>query len=172
MIQDYDDEGTDILKCKRSGSVLPLEEGQGILLLKTFRYQPNDELKQKLKDYVGKLLNRKSLLPHMIDLEELNDGVETVLIMNEGKLKKENYERLLHWRFAHCSPQVLKAMDLIENSHLNEDCYCCNKGKFKRQPFPKNEGAMVAVAEPFFRLYIDGFGGQRSLGSDSLEGAK
>ena len=172
LIQDYDDEGTDILKCKRSGSVLPLEEGQGILLLKTFRYQPNDELKQKLKDYVGKLLNRKSLLPHMIDLEELNDGVETVLIMNEGKLKKENYERLLHWRFGHCSTQVLKAMDLIENSHLNEDCYCCNQGKFKRQPFPKNEGAMVAVAEPFFRLYIDGFGGQRSLGSDSLEGAK
>jgi hypothetical protein len=31
---------------------------------------------------------------------------------------------------------------------------------------------MVAVAEPFFRLYLDGFGGQRSLGSDSLEGAK
>ncbi len=46
LIQDYDDEGSDILKCKTSGAVLPLEEGQGILLLfKTFRYQPNDELK-------------------------------------------------------------------------------------------------------------------------------
>ncbi len=63
-------------------------------------------------------------------------------------------------------------MDLIETSHLNEDCYSCNKGKFKRQPFPKNEGAMVAVAEPFFRIYLDGFGGQRSLGCDSLEGVK
>jgi hypothetical protein len=31
---------------------------------------------------------------------------------------------------------------------------------------------MVAVAEPFFRIYLDGFGGQRSLGCDSLEGAK
>jgi hypothetical protein len=172
LIQDYDDEGTDILKCKRSGTVLPLEEGQGILLLRTFRHKPNEELKQKLNDYVGNLLKGNNLLPHVIDLEALKDGDETVLIMNEGKLRNENYERLLHWRFGHCSTQVLKAMDLIETSYLNEDCYCCNKGKFKRQPFPKNEGAMVAVAEPFFRIYLDGFGGQRSLGCDSLEGAK
>jgi hypothetical protein len=104
------------------------------------------------------LLKGNNLLSHVIDLEALKDGDETVLIMNERKLRNENYERLLHWRFGHCSTQVLKAMDLIETSHLNEDYYCCNKGKFKRQPFPKNEGTMVAVAESFFRIYLDGFG--------------
>jgi hypothetical protein len=45
-------------------------------------------------------------------------------------------------------------------------------GKFKREPFPKNEGSMVAVAEPFFRIYVDGYGGQHSLGGESIEGAK
>jgi hypothetical protein len=92
--------------------------------------------------------------------------------MNEGKLKVENYERLLHWRFGHTNSQTLKAMDLIEKSHLNEDCYCCNQGKFKRAPFPKNEGVFVAVAEPYWRLYVDGYGGQKSLGGLSHGGAK
>ena len=108
----------------------------------------------------------------MVDLEELNCGDKTVLIMNEGKLKVENYERLLHWRFGHTNSQTLKAMDLIEKSHLNEDCYCCNQGKFKRAPFPKNEGVFVAVAEPYWRLYVDGYGGQKSLGGLSHGGAK
>jgi hypothetical protein len=37
LVQDYDNEGTDILKCKRSGAILPLEEKGKILLLKTFK---------------------------------------------------------------------------------------------------------------------------------------
>jgi hypothetical protein len=32
--QDYDDAGTDVLKCKRSGTILPLAEGGKILLVK------------------------------------------------------------------------------------------------------------------------------------------
>ena len=63
-------------------------------------------------------------------------------------------------------------MELIEKSHLNEDCYCCNEAKFKRAPFPKNEGMFVAVAEPYWRLFVDGYGGQYSLGEESIEGAK
>ncbi len=63
-------------------------------------------------------------------------------------------------------------MGLIEKSHLNEDCYCCNQAKFKRAPFPKNEGSYVAIAEPFWRIYCDGYGCQRSLGSRSYGGAK
>jgi hypothetical protein len=123
LIQDYDNEGTDILKCKRSDAVLPLDEKGKILLLKTIKYRPNEELKQKLRDYATNLLKKNNSLPHVIDLEELNVGAETVVILNEGKLTNENYERLLHWRFGHTSSKVLQAMDLIEKSHLNEDCY-------------------------------------------------
>ena len=170
--QDYDDEGTDILKCKRSGTILPLTEDRGLLLLKTFPYIPTDELKEQLRGYVNKLRQEKNFLPHVVDLEEMKVGNETVLIMNEANLDKEKFERLMHWRLGHASSKVLKTMKLINKSHLNEDCYCCNQSKFKRAPFPKNEGNFVAVAEPYWRLYIDGYGGQRSLGSESLEGAK
>jgi hypothetical protein len=156
--QDYDDAGTDILKCKRSGSILPLTEKSGLLLIKTFRYHPDDNLKQQLRNYIFDLKNKNNFLPHVMDLDYLQRGQDAVLILNEGKLKKDTYERLLHWRLGHTNPKALKAMDLIEKSHLNEDCFCCNEAKFKRVPFPKDEGSFVAVAEPYWRLYIDGFG--------------
>ena len=138
VTQDYDDAGTDILKCKRSGVVLPLTEGRGLLLLKTFTYTPTAELKEQLRSYVQRLKQDKHFLPHVIDLDELKSEGNSILIMNEGNLNTENYERLLHWRLGHTSSKVLKAMDLIDKSHLNEDCYCCNQAKFKRAPFPKN----------------------------------
>jgi hypothetical protein len=48
LTQDYDDKGTDILKCKRSGTTLPLKKGNGIQLLQTFAYLLDDELKEKI----------------------------------------------------------------------------------------------------------------------------
>jgi len=171
-IQDYDDAGTDILKCKRSGSILPLTEGSGLLLIRTFQYRPDANLKQQLQKYVVDLKSKNKFLPHVVDLDYLQQESKTVLILNEGKLKKDKYERLLHWRLGHTNSKALQSMDLIEKSHLNENCFCCNEAKFKRAPFPKNEGAFVAVAEPYWRLYIDGFGGQKSLGCESLDGAK
>ncbi len=44
LIQDYDEAGSDVLKCKRSDLILPLEEGEGILLLRTFKHQPDEVL--------------------------------------------------------------------------------------------------------------------------------
>ncbi len=123
--------------------------------------------------YVQRLRQGKNFLPHVIDLQELTSKGNSILIMNEGNLKTENYERLLHWRLGHTSSKVLQVMDLIETLHLNEDCYCCNQAKFKRAPFPKNEGNYVAVGEPYWRMHVDGFGGQNSLGCKVLlEGAK
>ncbi len=74
-------------------------EGSGLLLIKTFQYCPDANLKQQLQKYVLDLKSKKNFLPHVVDLDELDNGQDTVLIMNEGKLKMENYERLLHWRF-------------------------------------------------------------------------
>jgi hypothetical protein len=170
--QDYNDAGTDILKCKRSGTTLPLTESGGLLLIKTFSYHPDANLKQQLRNYILDLRKKNNFLPHVVDLDHLQREHDTVLILNEGKLKRDSYERLLHWRFGHANSKVLKAMDLIDKTHLNEDCFCCNEAKFKRAPFPKNEGAFVAVAEPYWRLYVDSFGGQKSLGCDNVEGAK
>ncbi len=87
VIQDYDDAGTDILKCKRSGTVLPLTEGDGLLLLQTISHQPDDELKQQLRRYVQELKQNDNFLPHVVDLQELRKESGTVLIMNEASLK-------------------------------------------------------------------------------------
>jgi hypothetical protein len=121
LIQDYDDDGTDVLKCKRGGTILPLEEGGGILLLRTFQFRPNKQMQEQLRSYIRSLILDNKCLPHVIDLDETVKGNGTVLLMNEAKLKKENYERLLHWRFGHASSKVLQAMEMIEGTHLNED---------------------------------------------------
>ncbi len=106
LTQDYDDKGTDILKCKRSGSTIPLIKGNGMQLLKTFRHKPKEELKEKIRSYIRRLTEEGSALPHVVDLEELESDAETVLIINEGNLKKENYERLLPWRLGHTCSKV------------------------------------------------------------------
>ncbi len=92
VTQDHDDAGSDILKCKRSGTILPLTEGKGLLLLRTFSYTPSAELKEQLRKYVHKLGRDDTFLPHVVDLDEIAREPETLLILNEGKLKKENYE--------------------------------------------------------------------------------
>ncbi len=55
LTQDYDDAGTDILKCKRSGAIIPPRKGNGIQLLKAFEHKPNDALKDKIMSYVRRL---------------------------------------------------------------------------------------------------------------------
>ncbi len=71
VTQDYDDAGTDIIKCKRSGTVLPLAEGGGILLLKTIKHYPDPDLREKLSDYAKSLVKKNNYLPHVVDLDEL-----------------------------------------------------------------------------------------------------
>ena len=66
--------------------MIPLKKGNGIQLLKTFKFKPTDALKNKIRSYVQRLSVEGSFLPHVVGLEELEDGEETVLIMNEGNL--------------------------------------------------------------------------------------
>ena len=46
------------------------------------------------------VMESDNFLPH-VDIDSTLNGSITVLILKEGKLKTENYERLLHWRFGH-----------------------------------------------------------------------
>ena len=93
LSQDYDDKGTDILKCKRSGTILPLKKGNGIQLLKTFAHPMDDKLREKIRGYVRRLENANSFLPHVLDLEMLDKEEDTVLIMNEGNLSSEKFDK-------------------------------------------------------------------------------
>ena len=99
-------------------------------------------------------------------------------VLNESKLKPEERARLWHWRLGHCDPYKLVNMSKqglalgIDVLHLlNEDCDCCDKALFRRGSFPRNTLESKRNYPPFYIVYADGFGGQKSFGKKSIDGA-
>jgi hypothetical protein len=54
---------------------------------------------------------------------------------------------------------------------LNEDNLVLDLAKFKKKPYFRNDPANTMDSPPFWCVYVDGYGGQQSLGEPSLEGA-
>jgi hypothetical protein len=54
---------------------------------------------------------------------------------------------------------------------LNEDNVVFDLAKFKRKPYKRNDPANTMDSPPFWRVFVDGYGGQNSLGGPSFEGA-
>jgi hypothetical protein len=54
---------------------------------------------------------------------------------------------------------------------LNEDNLIADLAKFKRKPYHRNDPANTMNSPPFWRVFVDGYGGQASLGEPSIEGA-
>jgi hypothetical protein len=92
------------------------------------------------------------------------------LLMNESKLSDVQLSRLYHWRLSHPAPDVPVRMGLAKHV-LNEDCYCCDKGKFVTGSYKRNDPQLHLGNDPYWRVYCDGYGGQRSMREDSFEGA-
>ena len=87
-------------------------------------------------------------------------------IMNEANLSTVEKARLAHWRQAHrqCGEGI-----------IHENCPICEEGKRKTKGYKRNVEYRELVTQefpPFHRLYADGYGGQRSLGEESYQGAK
>ncbi len=51
-------------------------------MLRTFRYKPNDKMERQLKEYAKNLVKANDFLPHVLDLDELSKGDDTVLLLN------------------------------------------------------------------------------------------
>ena len=102
------------------------------------------------------------------------------LILNESKLSAEQRARLWHWRLGHCNPQTTVNMSKqglvsgLDVRHvLNEDCTECDQAKFKKGTFKRAEAPETRKHyPPYYKLYGDGFGGQKSFGTKSLDGGK
>ena len=101
-----------------------------------------------------------------------------VYLMNESKLTDDERARLYCRRFAYCDTNIFKTMFGKEEfgkfpklPTLNEDNIVADMAKFKRKPFKRNDPANTMDAPPFWRVYVDGYGGQQSLGGPSYEGA-
>jgi hypothetical protein len=100
------------------------------------------------------------------------------LVLNEGKLSEKEKAWLWHWRWGHgdwngparASEDVDEA-DKLTTVKLNVDCAICDKARFKRGSFPRNDPTRHAADPPFWRCYVDGRGGQESLGGESCDGA-
>jgi len=54
---------------------------------------------------------------------------------------------------------------------LNEDDLISDLAKFNRKSFPKNDPEIAMACPPWWRIKCDGYGGQDSLGGESVEGA-
>ncbi len=86
-----------------------------------------------------------------------------LLVINEAKLTKEERDRLDHWRHAHRSSS---------GERFKERCHTCEQAKhkavFKANGFYK--GTTISTEIPYFRLYADAYGGQKSMGTESYQG--
>jgi hypothetical protein len=101
-----------------------------------------------------------------------------ILLMNEAKLTDEERSRLYCRGFGFCDTNVFKVMEGMDEYKglpklvpLNEDNFVADLTKFKRKVFKRNDPINTMDAPPFFKVMVDGYGGQQSLGGPSREGA-
>jgi hypothetical protein len=100
------------------------------------------------------------------------------LVFNEARASPEERSRLWCRRFAYCDTNRFGKMasmpeygDFPSLPILNEDNVVGDEAKFTRRAFKANDPAITMDCPPWWRVYIDGHGGQSSLGSESYEGA-
>ena len=173
LVQSYQGTEDDVIHCTKSGTVIPLLEQNGILVLSTMR---NDRVisRTMLQKIMSGALS--ALVPYKLTLKR--NKTSTTLLMNEARLSPEAFARLWHWRLGHPGPDVLLKMNEGVTHKLNEDCYCCDQSKFKIGSFPKNDPLLTQSLPPWWRSYCDAYGSGKkgtivgsSLGGESYEGA-
>ena len=99
-------------------------------------------------------------------------------MLNEGRLQEDEKAILWHWRWGHgdWNGPIRASVDMNPADKLatvkpNVDCPTCDKAHFKRGSYPRNDPLEHANDPPYWRVYVDGYGGQGSMGVPSYEGA-
>ena len=143
---------------------IPLTTTAGILMVKTIPWNLDENQIKRINFLVDDVIT-KSLDHFCFQLEgEVAVGnTLPCLIMNVGKLSRLEYNRIYHWRHAHRSPIGIK---------YEERCHTCEASKHK-STYKRNslfQGTTVSTNLPYWRLYSDAYGGQRSMGIESYEG--
>ena len=155
--------GQDFLSYKGSLDI-PLETENEILMLPTEDKKLSETESKKIDSFISQLLvedqPKSDFYCFKLDQEK------QILPVLFGGLNNVEKVRLEHWRNAHRDKPGQK---------LLEDCPTCNKAKHKKKPHKKNvifHGTSSKTILPFWRLYNDGYGGQLSMGCESIQGAK
>ena len=81
-----------------------------------------------------------------------------------------------HWRLGHPAPDVPYKMckmgaGLGVTEVMLGDCSVCDKAKFRKKQHKRQPISVRYNTAPYFRIYVDGFGGQESYGCKSYGGA-
>ena len=102
----------------------------------------------------------------------------SALLLNEAKLSEEEKAWLWHWRWGHGdwngpvrASEGMDSADALTNVKLNVDCSVCDKAHFKRGTYKRNDPRDHEKDPPYWTCYVDGYGGQESMGGESYEGA-
>jgi hypothetical protein len=165
LVQNGDGDGKNHLIYKRGEVKIPLGQDSGILTLatKAMALEPDE------REILGELVDRL-LEDDKDDGDHLLRVTRSSLVLNEAYLSREELERLMHWRTAH----RISLKPGSKKDGLNEDCVICDEAKRKTKGYKRNyefKGLTSGPMKPYFRLYLDGYGGQSSMGPMSYEGA-
>ena len=100
------------------------------------------------------------------------------MIFNEAKTEPTERSRLWSRRLGHCNTALFHKMAKLPEYDgfpdlpaCNEDSLVADLAKFKRAPFRRNDPGVTMDCPPWWRVFLDGYGGQGSLGGESMEGA-
>ncbi len=142
---------------------IPLATKRGILMVKTSPWNLNQHQMDKLRAIVDGVVAKR--IDHFCFQIECQEAKETLplLVLNEAKLSREKLNRIDHWRHGHRSSSGERYM---------EKCHTCEASKHKAT-YKRNKvfnGTSVSTNLPYWRLYSDAYGGQRSMGVESYEG--
>jgi hypothetical protein len=157
LVQRADVDGGDCLIYQNGKTKVPLITNDGILAMETFPLMLSEEQMQRIVSTIDSVLRGEDGMDYCIQ-------VRSSLLMNEAYLTDAEAERLMHWRIAHRS---------LTRSKLNEHCPVCVEGKNKTGHFKRNyefAGSTRGEADHYWRLYVDGYGGQNSMGDLSYQG--
>jgi hypothetical protein len=149
------------------GSVrIPLETKRGILMVRTTPWNLDLEqtrvIDKLVSDVVAKELDEYCFQMNVED-ELVAKSNLPIMVMNVAKLSRIERERIDHWRHAHRSSK---------GERYEEKCHTCEASKHKAiyKQNKQYHGTSVSTNIPYWRMYSDAYGGQRSMGVESYEG--
>jgi hypothetical protein len=107
-----------------------------------------------------------------------SDFPNSIMAFNLAKLTDVERSRLVCRRLGYCNTELLPRMyadedngEMLKLVSLNEDNAIMDQAKFKKKVHGRTDPEHSQGRPPWFRVYVDGAGGGKSMGCESYEGA-
>jgi hypothetical protein len=173
LVQNKNKDGEDFLVYPSKGAgeedrlketCIPLETVDNILMLKTDPIYIEDSDWSEVDKHIVSLKRNREKGEFLFTFEP-QKGIRPLLMVNEAELSLVELNRLQHWRYGHRNPT---------GKRHKERCPTCEQAKHKTGSFKRNAayfGTNASKQRCYWRIWCDAYGGQRSLGPESYQGA-